>query len=476
MDNKYKSFINKHIIPPVVKFVNLRAMKALANGMVYTLPFILVGSIFLILANIPIPAVANAIKASGWEVLFNQVYTTSFGFMALWAVFGIAYEYTKADGHGKPASSGLIALGVFFLLQSLQIANPLVAAMGKSGLGITDAAGKVLYTGSQLTHQIDKLPDAVQNFLTSPVTGVINNTWLGGQGMVASIIIGLLVGWSYSAIIKRGWKITLPSQVPGNIADQFDAMIPAGIILTVSMFVFAFFKEILHTDFLQFIYHTIQIPLQGIPDSFWGITIMAFFVSFFWLFGVHGGIIVGSITSAMLSANSFDNAALFKAGKLSVQNGAHIVTAEFFNNFVNITGSGITIGLLIYALVFAKSVKLKSMGKIEAIPGIFNINEPFLFGLPIVMNPWLAIPFFLTPVISVMSTYLLMKSGIIPPLTGISVPWTIPPIIQGAIAGGWKVGLWQAVVLLISVVIYLPFARRYDKYLMSQEKAVSQEK
>lgn len=470
---KYQKFINQHVIPPVIKFVNLRPMKALANGMVYTLPFILVGSIFLILSNIPIPAISDAIKNSGWAAIFNQVYTTSFAFMALWAVFGIAYEYTKADGHGKPASAGLNAMAVFFLLQSLQIANPLVGAMGKTGSGITDAAGKTLYTGSQLASQIDKLPDAIQNFLTSPVTGIINNTWMGGQGMVASIIIGILVGWAYSAIIKRGWKITLPSQVPGNIADQFDAMIPTGMILTVAMFIYAFFKVVMNTDFLEFIYHTVQIPLQGIPDSFWGIVIMAFFVSFFWLFGVHGGIIVGSITGAMLSANSFDNAALFKAGKLSVQNGAHIVTAEFFNNFVNITGSGITIGVLIYALFFAKSVKLKSMGKIELIPAIFNINEPFLFGLPIVMNPWLAIPFFLTPVIAVASTYLMMQSGIIPPLTGISVPWTIPPIIQGAIAGGWKVGLWQGVTLLISILIYFPFAKRYDKYLLSQESETS---
>lgn len=334
---KYQAFVNKHIIPPVEKFVNLKGMKALANGMVYTLPFILVGSIFLILGNFPIPAVANAIKASGWAAFFNQTYTTTFGFMAIWAVFGIAFEYVKSTGHGQPAEGGLIALASFFLLQSLQIANPLVAAMGPKGTGITNASGATIMSGKVLAQNIDKLPHAVQTFLTSPVTGVINNTWLGGQGMVSSIIVGLLVGWAYSAIIKRGWKINLPKQVPGNIANQFDAMIPAGIILTVTMFIYIFFKDVLRTDFLQFIYHTIQIPLQGIPDSFWGITIMAFFVSFFWLFGVHGGLIVGSIMSAMLSANSFDNAALFKAGKLSVANGAHIVTAEFFNNFVNIT-------------------------------------------------------------------------------------------------------------------------------------------
>lgn len=193
---KYRAFVNKHIIPPVEKFVNLKGMKALANGMVYTLPFILVGSIFLILGNFPIPAVANAIKASGWAAFFNQTYTTTFGFMAIWAVFGIAFEYVKSTGHGQPAEGGLIALASFFLLQSLQIANPLVAAMGPKGNGITNASGAVVMSGKVLAQHIDKLPHAVQTFLTSPVTGVINNTWLGGQGMVSSIIVGLLVGWA----------------------------------------------------------------------------------------------------------------------------------------------------------------------------------------------------------------------------------------------------------------------------------------
>ena len=157
-------------------------------------------------------------------------------------------------------------------------------------------------------------------------------------------------------------------------------------------------------------------------------------------------------------------------GKLSLANGAHIVTNEFYNNFINLTGSGITIGLVIFTLVGAKSVQFKSIGKVELVPALFNINEPFLFGLPLVMNPWLAIPFFLTPVVVALSTYFVIKFGIVPP-TGVAAPWTTPAVISGFFIGGWKMALWQACVLAISTAIYWPFAVKYDKYLKEQEDA-----
>ena len=173
----------------------------------------------------------------------------------------------------------------------------------------------------------------------------------------------------------------------------------------------------------------------------------------------------------MLQANSFDNAQLYKAGKLTIAQGAHVVTNEFYNNFINLTGSGITIGLIIFILVAAKSAQLKSIGKLELVPGIFNINEPFLFGLPIVMNPFLALPFFLTPLVVAASTYFVIKTGIIPPLNGFAAPWTTPAIISGFLIGGWKMAIWQACTLLISTAIYWPFAKKYDNVLVKREAA-----
>ncbi|MDN2453430.1 PTS transporter subunit EIIC [Lactobacillus sp. UCMA15818] len=468
-ENKFGNFINKKMLPPIMKFVNTKPITALKDGMVYALPFIIIGSIFLILSNVPITSVSDALKASGWSAFFTQAYTTSFGFISIWAAVGIAYVYVRNEGY-EALPAGLTSLSSFLLLQFLQVNNPLTSAMGKSGAGITDAAGKVIYTGSQLSSHIDKLPHAIQTYLTSPVTGVINTTWLGGQGMIAAIIIGILVGWSYSAMMRAGWKITLPEQVPANVANQFTAMIPAGIILITSMLLYAFFKGVMNTDILQLIYKMLQAPLQGLSDSLGGALIIAFLVPFFWFFGVHGGLIMGAITSGLLIPNTFDNANLYQHNELSLANGAHIVTNEFYNNFINLTGSGITIGLVVFTLYAAKSVQLKSIGKIEFIPALFNINEPFLFGLPLVMNPFLAIPFFLTPVIVALTTYLVIYFGIVPPLNGVAAPWTTPPIISGFLIGGWKMAVWQAVVLVMSTGIYFPFAKKYDNYLLAQEQ------
>ncbi|AUJ32590.1 MAG: PTS sugar transporter subunit IIC [Liquorilactobacillus nagelii] len=468
--NKFGDFVNQKVLPPIMKFVNTKPITALKDGMVYALPFIIIGSIFLILSNIPITSVANALKASGWSAVFSQAYTASFGLISVWASIGIAYVYVRNEGY-EPLPAGLTSLSAFLILQFLQVDNPLIATMGKSGSGIANAAGSTVMSGSQVAQHIDKLPHALQTFLSAPVTNTINITWLGGQGMIAAIIIGILVGWSYTKMLKAGWKITLPEQVPANVANQFTAMIPAGVILTVSMLLYAFFKMVMSTDLLQLIYKLLQTPLQGLSDSLGGALIIAFLVPFFWFFGVHGGLIMGAITSGLLIPNTFDNASLYHAGKLSLANGAHIVTNEFYNNFINLTGSGITIGLVIFTLYAARSAQMKSLGKIELVPALFNINEPFLFGLPLVMNPFLAIPFFLTPVIVALTTYLVIYFGIVPPLNGVAAPWTTPPIISGFLIGGWKMAIWQAIVLVMSTAIYFPFAKKYDNYLLAQEQA-----
>lgn len=472
--NSFGEFINKKVLPPIMKFVNTKPITALKDGMVYALPFIIIGSVFLILSNIPIPAVANALKASGWSAVFSQAYTASFGLISVWASIGIAYVYVRNEGY-EPLPAGLTSLSAFLILQFLQVDNPLVASMGKSGSGITNAAGNVIMSGSQVAQHIDKLPHALQTFLSSPVTNAINITWLGGQGMIAAIIIGILVGWSYTKMLRAGWKITLPEQVPANVANQFTAMIPAGVILTAAMLLYAFFKMIMSTDLLQLIYKLLQTPLQGLSDSLGGALIIAFLVPFFWFFGVHGGLIMGAITSGLLIPNTFDNANLYHAGKLSLANGAHIVTNEFYNNFINLTGSGITIGLVIFTLYAARSAQMKSLGKIELVPALFNINELFLFGLPLVMNPFLAIPFFLTPVIVALTTYLVIYFGIVPPLNGVAAPWTTPPVISGFLIGGWKMAIWQAIVLAMSTAMYFPFAKKYDNYLLAQEQAKATE-
>lgn len=462
-------FMNNKVLPPIMKFVNTKAMTALKNGMLYAMPFIIVGSIFLILANIPIKAVSDWLTANGWSAIFNQGFSVSFGIMAIWAAVGIGYCYVREAGFPDVAlSAGLTALAAFFIVQTLSIASPITAALGTG----KSASGIGTLTGNQATAAFEKLPHTMQVFLNNPVTGVLNLTWQGGQGMIAAIIIGCLTGWAYSAMIKAGWKITLPEQVPANVANQFTSMIPTGVILGGATVIYALFNKIGHTDLLTQIYHLLQQPLQQLGDSFWGITIIALLIPFFWFFGVHGGIIMSAISSSFLIPNTFENASLYSQGKLSLANGAHIVTNEFYNNIIQMSGSGVTFGLIIFTIFVAKSEQMKSIGKVELVPGLFNINEPFLFGLPLVLNPVMAIPFFLTPAIVGATAYAAIAFKIIPPMNGVAAPWTTPPVISGFLIGGWQYAVLQIVGLIESVLIYLPFARRYDRILLKQEAEI----
>ena len=202
----------------------------------------------------------------------------------------------------------------------------------------------------------------------------------------------------------------------------------------------------MNTTFIEFIYKMIQTPLQGMTDSLGGVIVMAFLIPFLWWFGVHGSTIVGGIMTGILLSNTSANQAIIDSGKeLTIANGAHIVTQQFLDQFITTTGAGITIGLVICMLLFAKSAQSKQLGKLAIVPGMFNINEPVTFGTPIVMNPFMAIPFIVTPVLSAIIAYFAIATGLVPPFTGVLVPWTTPPVISGFLVGGWRIALLQVV-------------------------------
>ena len=436
-----KNFVNKYILPPVMKFVNTKAIQALRDGMLLSLPFIMVGSVFLLLASFPVPAVADWMNKTGLTHFWNQAYGASFGIVAIFAVVGIAYTWAKNE-HVDPLPAGMTAFVGFLIIM-----NPTTPVMEGSKTVISAAKAPTL------------------------LTGFIDRTWLGGQGMIAAIIIGMITGWIYSWFIKKKITIKLPDQVPPAVAGSFVALIPAAVLTCLWLAVYAGFDKLAGTTMTEWIYHTIQTPLQGLSDSFGGILVMTILVPFFWFFGVHGSTLVGGIVGPILGANALQNAEIFKKyGYVDAAHGGHIVIQGLFDQFSTVTGAGMTLGLVVFMTFFAKSQQMKGIGKLALIPGIFNINEPVLFGVPLVLNPVLALPFFLMPPLSAGSTYLLIKAGILPYLNGVQVPWTTPPVISGLLIGGWKVAVWQAIILIISFFIYLPFSRKYDTVLYMQEQ------
>ena len=321
------------------------------------------------------------------------------------------------------------------------------------------------------------MPSSVTTESGEVVTGVINKTWTAGQGMIGAIIIGLIVPVIYSWFLKNNIRIKMPDGVPEGVTNSFSALIPAMVILTGATVLHGICVRGFGTTFMEVIYKLIQTPLQGMTDSLGGAILMCFAGPFLWLFGVHGSTVVGGIMTGLLQANSLENQAILDSGKaLTVANGGHIVTQQFYDQFINVTGAGITIGLVVYLVLFAKSKQLKTLGKVEAVPAFFGINEPILFGIPIVMNPMIAVPFVGMPIISCVIQYFALYTGICPLYGATQVPWTCPPIISGFLVGGWRSALLQLVIFIVSFFVYLPFIRRIDRdNLVAEAKAAEED-
>ena len=428
-----QEFFSNKVIPAIMKFVSLKGVVALKDGLLYTMPLTIVGSVFLLLANFPIQAVVNWLDSMGWIDPLNQAYGATFNIIALIGVVGIAYKYVKNEGY-EALNAGVLAAVTF-----------------------------ILTTDSFVVTESGEI-----------VSNVINKTWTAGQGMISAIIIGLLVGWIYSWFMKNDIRIKMPAGVPEGVANSFTALIPGFVIVTGATLIYSFFKFVLDTTFIEAVYAFIQTPLQGLTDSLGGVIVMALMIPFLWFFGIHGSTIVGGIIGSVLTANSLANQAILDSGMaLTIENGGRIVTQQFLDQFINVTGAGMTIGLVIYMIFFAKSAQCKELGRLGGVPGLFNINEPILFGTPIVMNPFLAIPFIAMPVISGLILYFSIAVGLVPMFGGVMVPWTTPPIVSGFLVGGWKMAVLQTFILALSFFVYLPFIRKIDKMNLQAEKGTN---
>lgn len=435
----FGEILNEKVIPPVLQFVNTRPITALKNGMMFVMPLTIVGAIFLLLGNLPIPAWTTWLETPGFPstlgAIFNAVYVSTFNLLGLVACIGITYSWVRNEGFdGLPAA--LWALCTMILLTPLQITVDGVA---------------------------------------EPVGGVIPLVWSGAQGMVGGIIVAFFVSIVYTWFLRKDITIKMPDGVPPNVATAFTSLIPGAAILVLASVVFGIFRAF-GTTMIEAIYSAIQTPLQGLTDSLPGILVVSFLIPFLWFFGVHGSSIVSGVMSPIALSNTAANQVILDAGReLTIANGGRIFTQQFLDNYVNMTGAGVTIGLVVYMLVFARSAQFKTLGRLGGAPAIFNINEPITFGTPIVMNPLLAVPFFLTPMINSTLLYFAMSTGVLPLFSGVMAPWTTPPIISGLIIGGWRHAVFQALLLALAVGIYFFFARAADRVTYAQELAAEAE-
>lgn len=402
--------------PIALKLDQNKYLTAVKDGFFGVTSILIVGSIFLLFSSLPIPGYPEfmaGIFGDNWAQFFLIPYDWTMNVMNLYVVIGMARSLSKQY---KVDDLGAIIVSLVALL----IVTPAVVDVdGASGIPVAN---------------------------------------LGASGLFLGMIVAIVTTEIYRWVIERGWIIKFPESVPSNVSTAFSALIPATIIMLIFNFVRMGFEMTSFGSANQFIFDVLQTPLLALGGSLGANLVAIFLAQLLWSFGIHGANIVNSIMTPVRLALTVENAEAWSAGKEL----PNIMTSQFISFLPTMGGSGATFGLLVLMLFMAKSTQFKTLGKLAAGPGFFNINEPIIFGIPIVLNPVMLIPFILTPLIITVLSYLVMTIGLVPLTNGVNLPWTTPGPIGMFLVSGWRGGLWSLIVIAISAVIYYPFFRVVD--------------
>ena len=413
------------------KLNNNRILKVLRDAFMLAFPLTIFGSIMLVIANFPY--LEKIIGSESVVVLKDMLGPASTATMSVATVFvclGIGY-YLSKERDVEAIYGAAIALTAFFLL------TPYDAPIGDTG---------------------------------QMLNGVFNIDRLGAKGMFVGIFGSFLAAYLYSVIVKKNWTIKMPPSVPPAVSKSFAALIPAVITLSIFLIVRIVFTFTTWGNVHDFVYEIIQSPLTNLGKGLIATLIAIFAIQLLWFFGLHGQIIVNSVMDPIWNTLSLENFTAFQAGAEL----PNVVTKQFIETFtVGLGGTGMTLIVILSILAFAKSKQLKEVGKLAAPAGIFNVNEPVIFGLPIVLNPMIVIPWILGPVLATLVAYLAMASGLVPLTTGVAVPWTTPVFLSGMLAtNSLRGGILQLVQMGTVLVVWYPFLKAFDKKTLIDEKEI----
>ncbi|GMO47301.1 MAG: PTS cellobiose transporter subunit IIC [Termitinemataceae bacterium] len=427
------SFIDKATAVGV-KISGQKHLAAVKDGFISLMPLILVGSAALIVKNLPIPGWLDGVAPAALITWCNNVWWGTFAFLSVFAVFSIAYHLAKAY-KADEFRTGFVALASYFAL------IPQGAEINGGG-----------------------------------AWGWIGWTFTSSSSLFMAIIVPLIASELFIRFNKNPkLLIKLPDSVPPGVGKSFSVLIPAGLTITI----FVVIGIIIDAIFGMSVFAAVSKLFSGLvkaSDTLASGFVLTFLNQFFWILGLHGPSIVGSVLEPISLLLMTDNAVAFEALAGNMANydvgNFHIVTKTFLDTFVYIGGAGTTLGLLIAIFIVSRSKLYRSMGKACIVPGFFEINEPVMFGLPVVLNPMLAIPFLVTPLLLMCLSYFAIDLGLVR-ATVAYIPWATPPFASGFLAtgGDWRAMILQAINLAISIVIYIPFIRAADAIELKNEQA-----
>lgn len=430
--SKFLEKLDKVLSPIGAKIGRQRHLNAISTGMMMTLPLIVVGSLFLIIANPPInPDLVDPNNANifvkfllSWKEFAVANYATitapfdmTMGLLGVMSAFAIAYTLAS-DYKMNAAMSGLISTALFFMIC------------------------------------------APSN------EGNIPMSFLGADGLFVAIIIGIASVEITRFVDKMEWKFNLPDSVPSAVSSFINTLVPLilniGILYGLNVIIMANTGMSLPQSIMS-----ILTPALNIADNLWGYLLLITFGNLLWLFGVNGTSIIFPIAFTLGLSNTGLNSDLVAAG----QDPNVLMNLQMFRIAI-LGGAGNTLGLALL-MARSKSAHLKSLGRLSIVPGICGINEPVIFGGPIVFNPILAIPFIVTPIISVSLTYFAQKIGFI--TCGYIVDPSFTPFFAQAYLSSMDIRnvLFVFILVLISIVTYYPFFKVYEGNMIKKEQEES---
>lgn len=450
-----KDYIQKNIMPKVNQIAANKFLQAVSDGFMGIMPVIIVGAIFSLFNSLSIQPYQNFITKIGLKPLLAIPNMVTNDLLSIYAVFFIAYNLAKR--YNKDSGiAGMISLFTF--------------------LAITPIANTGNIINKFLTTNNIAIPEGVK--VTS--SNVFTFDYLGAKGLFVAIIVALVSTVIYNKLIDSKLSIKMPEGVPPTVTKSFAGLVPGFVIIALFIIINKG-VTLLPIEGVDGIHSLIYTLIQKPLETFIGNNIFSFLFAIIlaqvlWFFGVHGvNAVILPIFYPLWTSLTTANIEAMNAG-VSLYELPNIINRCFFSVYAICGGSGATLGICIYMVWKSKSKQYKTLGKLSVLSNFCGINEPIVFATPIVLNPYMAIPWIATPVVISIIAYILTYIKILPRLTTI-VPLGTPVLMSGMIAGGaagWRVALFQGVIVIISALVYIPFFRILDKKSSESEQKAEQ--
>lgn len=423
--DKIQNIMDKTIAPVASKVADSKMLDALMGGMMCTLPMTLGVSVIAILINFPIPGFSDWVVSSGLMATGNSILTVTMNMMGIYISFFIGLRWGKVCG--LSGYTGGIVSGAVFLAFMPQ-----------------------------------------QSFEDIPMASFINTSYMGSNGIFVAILLGLIVP-KVTAILMSKLEIKLPDMVPPMVADSLSPMFAAIVLFTAVWFAKWGLSFTPWGNLFDMINTLIGTPVTMVGASPLAYIIVCSLQSIFWFFGVHPNVMLNFYAPVIMACSAANTEAIIAGEALPYGAWAVVALGTAIGGQANALGISIS-------LLFTKSERFKAIRGIALVPSLFNISEPLMFGLPVVLNPTYFIPFVLNiPVcaIVVQALYALGLGAAFNPT--IQLPWVLPQPVIAFMQGGIGCLVISVAVLAVSVLMYTPFTLMADRQALREEQATLEE-